>query len=135
MLDEVVFRFENNILTARIIGEIDHHSSRRMRGEIDEKMYETRPAMLVMDFRRVKFMDSSGIGLILGRCDTAVALMINVRIINVSKPIMRLIRLSGIDRVSNLTVEPKLENEHPRPVDLDGKYDGDYGFNEELYII
>ena len=131
----VRYQTREGTLHVYLEGELGHHEAIRLMGRLSALVEDHLPTRTELDLSGLEFMDSSGIGLILGRCDTAVALMINVRIINVSKPIMRLIRLSGIDRVSNLTVEPKLENEHPRPVDLDGKDDGDYGFNEELYII
>jgi energy-coupling factor transport system ATP-binding protein len=63
-----------------------------------------RPEVLILDFSAVKFMDSSGIGLILGRCELCASLGIDVRIEGMSKTQKRLIYLSGIERVKNLTV-------------------------------
>ena len=65
MQDDVIFRFEMGTLTAKVRCEIDHHTARRMRSLIDERMFEVRPSMLILDFSEVRFMDSSGIGLIL----------------------------------------------------------------------
>ncbi len=58
---------EGEILIAEIIGEIDHHTARVLREEIDTKIIRTTPTVLVLDFEKVTFMDSSGIGLIMGR--------------------------------------------------------------------
>ena len=56
----------DEILTARIIGEIDHHTARMVREEIDSAAQKVKPLRLCLDFTEVPFMDSSGVGLILG---------------------------------------------------------------------
>ena len=50
-------------LAAYLSGEIDHHAAQGLRREIDARM----PEFLTLDFSGVTFMDSSGVGLILGR--------------------------------------------------------------------
>lgn len=55
------------VLLAFLSGEIDHHTAQRMRLEIDTQVQSMMPQVLTMDFTGVGFMDSSGIGLILGR--------------------------------------------------------------------
>lgn len=50
-----------------ITGEIDHHSAKKVRDGIDELIFENRPSELYMNFSEVDFMDSSGLGLIMGR--------------------------------------------------------------------
>ena len=107
MQEELLFLFEMGNLTAKVRTEIDHHTARRMRSQIDERMYRLRPAMLILDFSEVRFMDSSGIGLILGRCDAAADIGITVRLVGLSSSLMRLVRLSGIERVRNLSVSPR----------------------------
>lgn len=53
-------------LTALLVGDIDHHTAKRLREEIDEKIEQMLPEVLVLDFGGVTFMDSSGIGLVMG---------------------------------------------------------------------
>ena len=48
-------------------GEIDHHNAVRIRTEMDALLYEQRPRRTVMDLSHIEFMDSSGLGLIMGR--------------------------------------------------------------------
>lgn len=48
-------------------GEVDHHSAKPIRDMIDEKIYELRPKVLYLNLADVDFMDSSGLGLIMGR--------------------------------------------------------------------
>ncbi|MEG1774675.1 MAG: anti-sigma factor antagonist [Oscillospiraceae bacterium] len=54
-------------LRVLLFGEIDHHSAIEMRRQIDEAAERHRPRNLVLDFGGVTFMDSSGIGLVMGR--------------------------------------------------------------------
>lgn len=63
----LTIQIEENRMTAALSGELDHHHTARLREEIDAAARRDRPAELVLDFSRVEFMDSSGIGLVLGR--------------------------------------------------------------------
>ena len=58
---------EKSKLTAYISGEIDHHSAKSIRKEIDINVEKLKPTDLYLDFSKVDFMDSSGIGLVMGR--------------------------------------------------------------------
>lgn len=58
---------EKSKLTAYISGEIDHHTAKDIRKEIDINVEKLNPAELYLDFSKVDFMDSSGIGLVMGR--------------------------------------------------------------------
>ena len=84
--------------------EIDHHTSRKLREKIDKAIFEYRPGSLVLDFREVKFMDSAGIGLVLGRCALCATLGAEVRLTRLSEPLYKLMRLAGIERVRNLWI-------------------------------
>lgn len=54
-------------LTVRIEGELDHHNAARIRQEIDAQIRSGKADCVVFDLRDVTFMDSSGIGVLLGR--------------------------------------------------------------------
>ena len=54
-------------LTIALSGEIDHHGAGRLREVIDDSVRRTCPRLLILDFGGVEFMDSSGIGIVLGR--------------------------------------------------------------------
>ncbi len=81
-------------------GEIDHHSAGGLREEIDNAVILNRPNHLILDFKQVSFMDSSGIGLVLGR----VRLMQNyggtIEVRNVTKQTKRIMQLAGIGSVA-----------------------------------
>lgn len=61
------FQMTDDILIASACGELDHHSAGIVRDEIDETMEAFHCRHLILDFQKVTFMDSSGIGVVLGR--------------------------------------------------------------------
>ena len=58
---------KKNALIVRLSGELDHSAATRIRGELDGLIDETGARRLVFDLNGLEFMDSSGIGLIIGR--------------------------------------------------------------------
>ena len=102
----ITFSRSGNTLSARISCEIDHHTAGRLRSRIDRELFVERPRVLCLDFKDVRFMDSSGIALILGRVETAGAVGARVHLDGLSQSLFKLVRLSGIERIKNLTVSP-----------------------------
>ena len=92
-------------LIAYLGGEIDHHTARDIRHEIDNRLKEEGASELVLDFSSVSFMDSSGIGLILGRVEVCESLNIPLRVRGHTGVIARLIKMSAVARLKNVTVE------------------------------
>ncbi len=80
-------------------GELDHDSTAVMRAEIDNQLRDTALSELIIDMAGVSFMDSSGIGLVLGRYKLMAARGGKVRI---SRPGKRTDRLLGIAGVYDL---------------------------------
>lgn len=89
-------------ITAAIAGDIDHHSAREIRQELDEAIARSQPGLLILDMEKVGFMDSSGIGLILGRMRAVRAYGGELVIKNAAAETAAVIRLSGL---SGLLVE------------------------------
>ncbi len=58
---------KKNTLTVRLTGELDHSVAASIRAELDELILDPRVRRLVFDLDGLEFMDSSGIGLIIGR--------------------------------------------------------------------
>ncbi len=94
--------FSQNILTAKLYGEIDHHQAPNIRQKIDALTESLRPSELHLDFSNVSFMDSSGIGLIMGRYRQVTLLGGILKVINVPSRLKKLISLSGIDSLGVL---------------------------------
>lgn len=94
--NEVVFRLEGDIMTAFLRGEIDHASAEKLRRMIDEKLRLSKPAVLKLDFARVAFMDSSGIGLILGRIRLMKLWNGRVILCNISESTAKMAKIAGV---------------------------------------
>ncbi len=90
------------VVTAYLDGEIDHHTASIMRNEIDAAVEKNIPTMLVLDFRDVSFMDSSGIGLVMGRYKVLKPLGAELHVTNTSPQIGKVMRLAGLDRLAKL---------------------------------
>ncbi len=96
----VYITFEGETMTARISGDIDHHSAREIREDIDTAIFDHKPKILYLDYKDVAFMDSSGIGLIMGRYKQMQLLEGEVRVINVSAQLKKVMRVAGLDRLA-----------------------------------
>lgn len=92
----VKFKSKGRIMTAILEGEIDHHTAKEMREKIDLQANKTKPSVLEIDFSGVRFMDSSGIGLVMGRYKMIRLLGGTVKVINVPDNILRIMKLSGL---------------------------------------
>lgn len=102
----ITFSRSGRTLCARISCEIDHHTAARLRTRIDRELFMERPSVLCLDFHEVRFMDSSGIALILGRVESAGAVGARVHLEGLNATLFKLVRLSGIERIRTLTVSP-----------------------------
>ncbi len=80
-------------------GEIDHHNAVFLRTGIDQLIREKRPKKLVLDMSAIRFMDSSGLGLIMGRLSLVRNLGGEMIVRNPSEGIMRICRLAGMERI------------------------------------
>ena len=94
----VELKTEQNRLIALLEGEIDHHRAKEIRAAVDCAVREQLPPVVVLDFGRVTFMDSSGIGLIMGRAHLMEETGGTLEIHNPSAQIRKVMRLSGADR-------------------------------------
>jgi stage II sporulation protein AA (anti-sigma F factor antagonist) len=88
--------YKNDILTVYLNGEIDHNRAADIRASIDSRINSTRPKRLELDFSKVSFMDSSGIGLIMGRYRAVGLVGGDLRIKNIPENLSRIIELSGV---------------------------------------
>ena len=83
-------------------GEIDHHSASLIRASIDDAIIHKHPSLLVLDFSGVTFMDSSGIGLVMGRYKLMKTVQGRIRVENLSPGAYKIMRLAGLDRLGEI---------------------------------
>ncbi len=93
---------EDNVLTAKLSGELDHHRCEAIRKKIDARTECERPKVLVLDFEKVGFMDSSGVGLVMGRYRQISLIGGRLTLCNVPESILRVFRLSGLESLGVL---------------------------------
>ncbi len=90
------------VLTAYLNGEIDHHSAAAIRAKIDNAAELNMPSLLVLDFTGVNFMDSSGIGLVMGRYRNLSRTGAKLHITGTSPQIYKVMKLSGIEKLATV---------------------------------
>lgn len=83
-------------LTVQLVGELDHHSAERIRSNLDHMLRDKTIMELHLDMRGVTFMDSSGLGVVLGRYKTLRARGGKVILSNISPYVDRVFRMSGV---------------------------------------
>lgn len=93
---------KGEVLTAYLKGELDHHSAAEMRTEIDNAIELNMPELLVLDFSGVGFMDSSGIGLVMGRYRNLARRGAKLHISGASPQIYKVMKLAGLERLATL---------------------------------
>lgn len=99
---QLQFKFIDKTLVVSISGEIDHHTSEYVRDRIDRQIDEKNARNVIFDFTGVSFMDSAGIGVILGRYKRIGALGGKVAIVNARQNIRRILEISGIPKIAGL---------------------------------
>jgi stage II sporulation protein AA (anti-sigma F factor antagonist) len=94
-------------LIVYMMGELDHHSAEEVRNKIDDRLDREKVNKLVMDFEGVTFMDSSGIGVVIGRFKKLSIKNGTVCIAKVNNTVKRVFELSGMFKIIKLfsTVE------------------------------
>ena len=90
------------VVTAYLGGEIDHHTAKEMRETIDNAVELNMPTLLVLDFKDVSFMDSSGIGLVMGRYRNLMKTGAELHIMGAPPNIYKMLKLAGNERLAKL---------------------------------
>ncbi len=86
-------------LSVHVRGEIDHHTAGEIRRGIDGELFEKRPKKLILDLSAVSFMDSSGLGLIMGRYSVMKELEGEMVVWNPSPETRSILTLAGMERM------------------------------------
>ncbi len=90
---------EERLLILKINEELDHHIAESIRRKTDYEIERYIPRKVIFDFDNVTFMDSAGIGLILGRYKNITMLGGSLEVINTSKKVRKILTMSGLDRI------------------------------------
>ena len=92
-------RPQGSELTVALRGELDHHCAEMVRQQLDTLIMDPRVKILTLDLKALTFMDSSGIGVIIGRYKRMQARGGRVQVCNVKPQIDRIMQLAGLYRI------------------------------------
>lgn len=96
------FCISGTVMTIVLPPEIDHHSAERLRKEADRLLQMRNIRCILFDFSEAVFMDSSGIGMIIGRYKTMRFMGGTVMAVNVGERMRRILTMSGIERIIDI---------------------------------
>lgn len=100
-------KIKGNILIVYLKGELDHHMSKNIKDEIDYVVIKNNINKIIFDFRNVTFMDSSGIGMIIGRYNVIKNSDGRVGIVNINSKLKRIFDMSGIFSIIDIFEDEK----------------------------
>lgn len=96
-------------LTVAVSGEIDHHNASVMRLETDEAIQSALAQNVRLDFGEVTFMDSSGIGFVMGRYRLVNSYGGIVEVVNLSERIYKMMKLAGLEKLVTLRKKERIK--------------------------
>lgn len=99
---ESMFAIKENVLIVRLSGELDHHEAERLRNEWKDMIYKNSIKHVILNLESVTFMDSSGLGVILGRYKEVLQLGGEMVVCSISLPVKRLFEMSGLFKIIRL---------------------------------
>ena len=108
---ESKFYEEDKLLVFKIKDEIDDCSVQKIRGKADYEIQRYMPKRVIFDFDSVTFMDSAGIGLIIGRYKFANMIGAKLELTNLTKSVEKIFEMSGILRIIPVAQEMILGTE------------------------
>lgn len=94
---------KDKLLIFEITEEIDHHTTEKIRRKMDNEIQRYMPKRTIFDFNNVTFMDSAGIGMLIGRYKIARMLGGTLELINVKPSIKKIFEMCGILKIIPIT--------------------------------
>ena len=98
---------KDKLLIVEVTEEIDHHVAEKIRRKVDDEITRYMPRKTIFDFSRVTFMDSAGIGMLIGRYKMMKLIGGSLEVVNISKTVKRILEMSGINKI--IPMEEKRE--------------------------
>lgn len=96
------FFTRENVLIVRLQGELDHHEASKLREEWQSHLKKSNVDHVIVNLEKLTFMDSSGLGVMLGRYKEVQALGNEMIICSISPEVKRLFDLSGMFKIVRL---------------------------------
>lgn len=99
---QATFTIKEDVLIVRLSGELDHHEAEGLRSEWKDMLYQNAVKHIILNLESVTFMDSSGLGVVLGRYKEVLQLGGEMVVCSISPPVKRLFEMSGIFKIVRL---------------------------------
>lgn len=96
---KVKFTNKGSVLVIKISGELDHHSAEYFRQKIDSEIVKSTTRDIIFDLSDLDFMDSSGIGVLMGRYKNIIKLNGRGVVVNPGKQVRRILEMAGILKI------------------------------------
>lgn len=97
------YKDKDKLLIFEITEEIDHHTTEKIRRKMDNEIQRYMPKRTIFDFNNVTFMDSAGIGMLIGRYKIARMLGGSLELTNVKPSIKKIFEMCGILKIIPIT--------------------------------
>lgn len=107
---EVLYEVRGENLLIFLPEELDHHNAKVITEQSDWYIISNQIKNIIFNFKRTNFMDSSGIGVIMGRYKLIKSLGGEITVTNINQSIDRIFTISGLYKLVNKTVTPSLTN-------------------------
>lgn len=104
---EINFEKIGAVLLIRLEGELDHHTAEKLRHEVEEQFTKHPLKHIVFNLEQLSFMDSSGLGVILGRYKLVKSLGGEMVVCAISPAVKRLFEMSGLFKIVRLEENEK----------------------------
>lgn len=99
------YQVEENCLTIFLPGELDHHNAEEIRKGADKLIEENHIKCVIFDFQETNFMDSSGIGVIMGRYKMVYLLGGEVWAVHANERMKKILTMSGVTKIIQMYEE------------------------------
>ena len=96
------YEVRGETLVVHVGGEIDHHSAVAVRTGIDAEIAAKRPSRVLLELSSVDFMDSSGLGLIMGRFALVKQYGGTLAVLDPSPAVIKIMKLAGMERMISI---------------------------------
>lgn len=97
--EDCIYEVYQRCLVIKLNGELDHHNAIRIRQEADKLIERKNIKHIIFDFTATTFMDSAGIGVIMGRYRKVIFIGGKIAVTNVNMSVDRIFRISGLYKI------------------------------------
>ncbi len=107
-MENMKYQVQENCLTIYLPNELDHHNAEDIRIHADTLIEEHQIKCVIFDFANTNFMDSSGIGVMMGRYKLLSLLDGEVWAVHANERMKKILTMSGVTRIIHIYEEEEL---------------------------